>query len=188
MGNEKSVLLIDEAQYCKDIGRKLELIYDLFSDKLKLIVTGSGSFDVKVEVGKYLVGRVAYFELFPLDFQEFLLWKSSELYKLFLSYKAAVRDFIIEGKPIEIKPVFEHEFNSLLQEYLLFGGFPAVVKENDIEMKKEILKNLVRTYVEKDVFFFLAVKHLEKFRNLLSYLSFNNGSLFEISSICKKSK
>ncbi|MFH7882191.1 MAG: ATP-binding protein, partial [Candidatus Aenigmatarchaeota archaeon] len=185
---EKNILLIDEAQYCRDIGKKLKLIHDLLSDRLKLIVTGSGSFDIKVEVGKYLVGRAVYFELLPLDFEEFLLWKSPDLFKLFLSYKTQVRNFILEGIPIEVKPVFEPEFGSLLQEYLLFGGFPAVVKEADLEIKKELLKNLTRTYIEKDVFFFLGVKHLEKFRNLLKYLSFNNSSLLEVSSVMREIK
>jgi len=29
-------LFIDEAQYCKEVGRKIKLIYDLFSDKQAL--------------------------------------------------------------------------------------------------------------------------------------------------------
>jgi len=180
---KKTFLFIDEAQYSKNVGKILKLIFDLYSDKLKLFVTGSGSFDIKVEVGKYLVGRAVYFELLPLDFEEFLLWKAKDLHKIFLDYKKSVVGFILENKDIEAKPVFEQEFNSLLNEYLTYGGFPAVVKEKDEEIKKELLKNLTRTYLEKDVFFFLNIRHLEKFRNLLHYLSFNIGNLLEISSI-----
>jgi hypothetical protein len=84
---------------------------------------------------------------------------------------------------IETEPVFQQEFKSLLQEYLLFGGYPAIVKEEDTAVKIELLKNLTRTYLEKDVFFFFNIMHLEKFKNVLNYLSFNNGSLLEISSI-----
>jgi len=76
---------------------------------------------------------------------------------------------------------------NLLNEYLLFGGFPEIVKENNQEMKKE-LKNLLKTYVEKDVFFFLNIRHIEKFRNLLSYISFNIGTLLEVSSIMTELK
>ena len=47
---------MDEAQYSGKAGKNVKLLFDLFSDRLKLIVTGSGSFDIKVEVGKYLVG------------------------------------------------------------------------------------------------------------------------------------
>ena len=182
---ERKNLFVDEAQYCKDVGKKLKLIFDLFSDKLKLIVTGSGSFDIKVEIGKHLVGRAVYLELLPLDFDEFLRWKAKDLHKIFLEYKKALSKFVLGGK-MEVEPVFEREFNSLLSEHVLFGGFPAIVKEANFEVKKELLKNLVRTYVERDVFFFLSVRNIEKFRRLLSYLSYNVGSLVEISSLMKE--
>ncbi|MGC8812736.1 MAG: ATP-binding protein [Candidatus Aenigmatarchaeota archaeon] len=183
---ERNFLFIDEVQYCKKAGKIIKLLYDLFSEKLKLVVTGSGSFDIKVEVGKYLVGRAIYFELLPLDFEEFLIWKAGDLHKIFVSYKKAVKNFVINGKPIKLKPAFEAEFTSLLEEYLIFGGFPAIVKEKDNEMKKELLKNLTRTYLEKDIFFFLNIAHLEKFRSLLAFLSFNLGSLIEVSSIMRE--
>jgi predicted AAA+ superfamily ATPase len=181
--SNKKYLFLDEAQYSKKAGKIIKLLFDLFSDKLKLIVSGSGSFDIKVEIGKYLVGRAVYFELMPLDFEEFLLWKAKDLHKIFLDYKHAIKEFILNGKNIAIKPAFEQEFKTLLSEYLIFGGFPAIVKEQSEEVKKELLKNLARTYLEKDIFFFLNIRHIEKFRSLLNYLSFNVGSLIEISSI-----
>jgi predicted AAA+ superfamily ATPase len=184
---DKKILSIDEAQYCKKIGKIVKLIFDVFSDKIKIVTTGSGSFDIKVEIGKYLVGRCVYFELFPLDFEEFLLWKAKDLYKIFIDLKNSVKEFILSGKNIE-NPIFEKEFKSLLNEYLIFGGFPAIVKERDEKIKIELLKNLVRTYLEKDVFFFFNIYHLEKFRNLLNFLSFNIGSIIEFSSISKDLK
>jgi len=69
-------------------------------------VTGSGSFDVKVEVGKHLVGRAVYFELLPLDFEEFLLWRAKDLNKLFLEYKKALMNFILKDEEVKVKPAF----------------------------------------------------------------------------------
>lgn len=89
---------------------------------------------------------------------------------------------MFEGKNIEVSPVFEKEFRELLSEYINYGGFPAVVKEEDEEIKKELLRNLVATYIEKDVFFFLNVRQIEKFRKLLKLLAFNIGAVFEASS------
>jgi len=184
--NNKNILFLDEAQYCKNAGKTIKLIFDLYSDNLKLFITGSGSFDIKVEIGKNLVGRSIYFELIPLDFEEFLMWKAKDLHKVFIDYKKSFTDFVLEGENFNVEPAFEKEFNSLLQEYLLFGGYPAIVKENDKDLKKELLKNLTRTYLEKDIFFFFNIMHLEKFKNLLNYISFNNGSIFEISSIMRE--
>ncbi|OYT28602.1 hypothetical protein B6U98_04410 [Thermoplasmatales archaeon ex4572_165] len=184
--NNKNILFLDEAQYCKNAGKTIKLIFDLYSDNLKLFITGSGSFDIKVEIGKNLVGRSIYFELLPLNFEEFLMWKAKDLHKIFIDYKKAFKNFILKGDDFNVEPVFEKEFTSLLQEYLLFGGYPAIVKENEPDLKKELLKNLTRTYIEKDIFLFFNIMHLEKFKNLLNYISFNNGSIFEISSIMRE--
>jgi len=184
--DDRNILFLDEAQYCKNIGKRVKLIFDLYSDKLKLFITGSGSFDIKVEIGKKLVGRAVYFELMPLDFEEFLMWKAKDLHKIFIDYKKSFTDFILKGENFDIEPVFEKEFTSLLHEYIIFGGYPAIVKENSENLKKELLKNLSRTYLEKDIFFFFNIMHLEKFKNLLNYISFNNGSIFEISSIMRE--
>jgi hypothetical protein len=187
-GKGRQFLFIDEAQYCKGAGKTTKLLFDLFSDRLKLFVTGSGSFDIKVEIGRYLVGRAAYFEVLPLDFEEFLLWRDRGLHRAFKDYKNAVTDFILHGREIKAKPTFEQEFKPLLEEYMVFGGFPAVVKERDEQMKKELLGNLTRTYLEKDIFFFLNIAHIDKVRDMLSRLSFSTGSLLEVSSLMKELK
>lgn len=74
------IIFIDEAQYCKEAGRIIKMLYDKY--KVKFFITGSGSFDIKVPISAYLVGRCVNFELFPLDFEEFILWKAKDLYKI----------------------------------------------------------------------------------------------------------
>ena len=179
-------LFIDEVQYSKKAGKTIKFLHDSYPD-LKILATGSGSFDVKVEVGKYLVGRAVYFELLPLSFEEFLLWKDKRLYRIFLNYKQTIICFI-EGESIEFseKDVhFKREFRYLFEEYVTFGRFPAVVKERDKKIKEELLKNLYSTYLEKDVFFFFSIRHLEKFRKFMRYLAFINGGILEISKISR---
>jgi predicted AAA+ superfamily ATPase len=65
----------------------VKLVHNLFLNRLKPFLTGSGPFDIKVEVWKHLVGRGVYFELLPLDFEEFLVWKAKDLHNVFLEYK-----------------------------------------------------------------------------------------------------
>lgn len=180
------ILFIDEAQYSEVAGKNLKLLYDLYSDKIKFVITGSGSFDIRVQVGKYLVGKSIYFELMPLSFEEFLLWKSNSLHKLFERYKSEVIEFIKDGKEPTSKPAFEAEFTGLLNEYLLYGGFPAIVLEKDESVKERLLSNLLTTYTEKDAFYFLNVMQLERFRGVMNYLSLNTGSLIELSSIMRE--
>jgi predicted AAA+ superfamily ATPase len=180
---KKSILLLDEAQYVKDVGQRLKLLFDLYGDRLKVIATGSGSFDIRVEVGKHLVGRAIYFELMPLTFEEFLIWRARDLHRTYLGFVESLFGFLGEGK-LEAEPVFEREFQSLLEEYVIFGGFPAVVKEQSQELKRELLRNLVTTYIERDVFYFLGVRNLDRFRGLMKLLSFQIGGLLNHAGVC----
>ncbi|NOZ81850.1 MAG: ATP-binding protein [Candidatus Micrarchaeota archaeon] len=170
-------LFLDEVQYSEHAGKRIKFIYDTFPE-IKLFVSGSGSFDVKVPVAKYLVGRAILFELYPLVFQEFVLWKAKDLYKIYIENKKEVENFI-SGKKASPETAFENEFRLLLEEYLIYGGFPAIVKEDDPEIKVELLKALQQTYLEKDVFFFFDIRHLGKFRDVLKFLSFNTCKLLE---------
>jgi len=177
---EKFVYL-DEVQYIKNIGKKLKLIYDTLPD-VKLVVTGSGSFEIKDSIGRFLVGRIVYFELFPLNFEEYLLWKSKRLHRVFTEYKKAFHNFI-HRKEWNQNIIFYEEFKKHLNEYIKWGGYPRIVKESNDEMKKELLKNLTSTYLEKDIFFFLGIKNLEKYRAFMKYLASTVGSIINLSNI-----
>ncbi len=185
---EGKFLYIDEAQYVKDIGKYIKILHDHYKGRLKIFVTGSGSFEVKENLGKYLVGRAIYFELLPLTFEEFLLWKDRSLYEVFIEYSKEFFRFLTSDKLIQKDVIFEIEFLRYWEEFVLYGGFPAIVKEHDEKIKIQLLKNLLQTYIEKDIFFFLNVRELEKFRSFLKSLSFLTGSLLELSSLAKELK
>ena len=59
-----TLLIIDEAQYIKDIGRKVKLMIDEISP-LHIIITGSSAFDLQ-QASEPLVGRTITYELFPM--------------------------------------------------------------------------------------------------------------------------
>ena len=174
-------LFLDEVQYANDAGKRIKLIHDIFPD-IRIFASGSGSFDIRVEVLKHLVGRAISFELYPLTFEEFVLWKAEDLHGIHQEFRKAFIDFL-DGKKSEIKAAFGSEFAHLLEEYLLYGGFPAVVKERETEIKVRLLKELRQAYLEKDVFFFFDIRHLEKFRDVMRFLSFNAGNLLEPATL-----
>lgn len=68
IGKNKS-LVIDEAQRIKDIGIVLKLIIDNIPN-LKIIVSGSSSFDLANKINEPLTGRKIELFLFPLSFYE----------------------------------------------------------------------------------------------------------------------
>ena len=59
------VVIIDEAQKIPDIGIKLKLMVDEI-DGIKIIATGSSTFDLNKSLGEPLTGRKKTFYMYPL--------------------------------------------------------------------------------------------------------------------------
>ena len=178
---EKHYFLLDEVQYVKDAGKKLKLIFDSFNNA-KLIVTGSSSFDL-TNLGSYLVGRVIFFDLYPFSFLEFLKSKDEKYVNL---YKKLKIDF---KKEITLKKtVFLDELNKFLHEYLTYGSYPRVVLEKDLDKKKELLKNLFITYVEKDIVGMYGLKYREKVVKLLKAIAYCSGDVVNYETLSNNSE
>lgn len=65
------LLVIDEAQNIREIGKILKLIVDEIKN-VAVLVSGSSSFDLQNSAGEPLVGRSYVFNLFPFSQSEFL--------------------------------------------------------------------------------------------------------------------
>ncbi|MEE8424005.1 MAG: AAA family ATPase [Thermodesulfobacteriota bacterium] len=97
-----SYLMIDEFQYAQDGGQRLKLIYDTIKG-VKIIITGSSSLDIKAQVGRYLVGRILTFHLYPFNFGEYLRAKDSRLERIYLERNGPIVECLFEGRPMELK-------------------------------------------------------------------------------------
>ena len=186
--NKRYYFLIDEAQYCKDLGKKLKLIYDLF-ENIKIIITGSSSLELKNETAKYLVGRLLEFELYPLNFYEFLLYKDQKIAKIYKEWNEKIINFLTNNSDFEIKKdvdIYIDDLLKYLNEYIKFGGYPAIVKAKSEKEKIFLLKNLINTYLDKDIVSFLNIRDTIKFRRLITALSSLNGSLINIMQLANE--
>ncbi len=63
------LIILDEAQRIRNIGMVLKILHDEFPH-LKIIATGSSSFDLSNMVNEPLTGRKVTYQLFPLSFDE----------------------------------------------------------------------------------------------------------------------
>jgi len=185
---DKHYFLMDEYHYVKNSGKTLKLLYDTF-ENAKFIVTGSSSLELSDAMAKFLVGRVFFFELFQFSFHEFLTAKNPRLANVYKEKNSQIKEFIINGTtPPPQKDIFQKEFTPLLNEYLTFGGYPAVIKAEDNETKKTILKNIYDTYVSKDIIQFLKISNPTKYRCITRTLAALTGNLMnynELSSQCQ---
>jgi len=141
------VVFIDEFQYGLEGGQKLKYLYD--TTPVKFIISGSSSLELTFQTGKYMVGRLIEFPLNPFSFREFLLARDKEIYNLLESMPHGdIFDF-------DLRNVFGREINAklagLLEEYMIFGGYPAAVLSEKPEEKKKILESIYEKYLLKDI-------------------------------------
>lgn len=167
--NKKNYFLIDEIQYLDNPSSFLKYLYDKHRNKIKLIITGSSSLELKAKLQDSLVGRKIIFKISPLCFEEFLQFK-----------KADVLDYYYHEN---IPATVQNKFKKYLDEYLIFGGMPKVVLTFDRENKKILLKNYVNDYINKDIRYIGRINNLLKFNQLVKVLSNQIGNLLNINEL-----
>lgn len=170
-GDKKGYIFIDEIQRKTDAGKFLKGIYDL-NTPYKFIVSGSGSLELKEKIHESLAGRKRLFEMSPVTFTEFSDFKTG--YK----YSNRLSDFYRINQETSLR---------LLREYLNFGGYPKVVLSLKQEEKRKIINEIFRSYVEKDIVYFLKVDRVESFELLLRLLAAQTGQIISYANLCRDS-
>lgn len=165
--DKRLYLIIDEVQYAKNPSNFLKLLYDKYSPKLKIIATGSSAFYIDKSFKDSLAGRKKVFEFLPLAFDEFLHFKGED-------------GLIVEWEQMIKRPAYQglqlSRINSLFDEYLVYGGYPAVVLADTEQEKQELLKELINSYMKKDALE-AGIKEELKFFQLARLLANQIGNL-----------
>ncbi len=169
--NKKAYIFIDEIQLMPFITKPIKYLFDHFN--VKFFVTGSSSFYLKNLFPESLAGRKRIFELSTLTFQEFLIFK-----KYNTNY---VVDF--EEKEKNKNSIKHEKLTKLVDEYVLYGGFPQVVLENDVHRKREILNEIFNSYFQHDVLALSEFRKIDSFKKLLLLLTKRVGSKIDISKL-----
>ncbi len=171
--DKKTIILIDEVQYLDDPTHFLKLLYDEHADRLKIIATGSSAFYIDKKFKDSLAGRKKIFELLTLDFAEFLEFKNQS--KLLTELQ------LLRQKSIQ-QSVFEEQLWVQLEEYMTYGGYPAVVLENKIQDKIERLYEIRDAFVKRDILE-AGITDDIKFYNLFILLAGQTGNLLNTHSL-----
>lgn len=167
--DEKIVVFIDEVQYLDNPTSFLKYLYDHYHN-IKLIISWSSTLDIRWKLKDSLVWRMIKFDIYPLSFSEFLTFK----------HKQNLTNLI--GKKIDLD-IINNELMFFYTEYMTFGWYPKVVLADNIAIKKEYLKQIYSTYIEKDIKDIWQIRELEKFNKLIKVLANQVGNLVNISEI-----
>ena len=142
--HNKKVLIIDEAQKVPEIGNILKLIVDEIKG-IKIIATGSSTFDLSNKLGEPLTGRKVSFHLYPFAQMEF-----------------AHAENLIQTK-------------DRLEDRMIFGNYPELEHYITREEKTEYLKEIVSSYLLKDILVFEGIRNSSKLFDLLRLVAFQIG-------------
>jgi uncharacterized protein len=185
--HRRNYLFVDEIQYLNDPTRFLKLLADHHKN-LKLIVSGSSTLEIRQKFKDSLAGRKVVFEIFPLDFQEFLVFKGEKNLAETVE-KSDIRHLPSNtGKKETPVRFFMGELARYFSEYLLFGGYPRAALESDREKKMVYLTDIYQSYVKKDIKDIMRVDNVTAFNNLLKALALQIGSLVNITELCNTVK
>lgn len=149
------LLAIDEAQNIPNIGMAIKIIVDQMPN-IRVILTGSSSFELAGQVGEPLTGRKQTLTLYPLAQAELLS-----------SYN-------------------KFELRENLEDFLIYGSYPEVVLASTGKQKIDVIAEISNSYLIKDILAFDRVKNSKVLLDLLKLLAFQVGSEVSLTEIGTK--
>ena len=141
---EHKLVIIDEAQKIQNIGVNIKLILDHING-IKVIATGSSSFDLAKQIGEPLTGRKYTLRMFPIA--------------------------QLELNNIQTRA----ETESLLEQRLIYGSYPEVVLAKSDLQRADYLREMISSSLYKDILELDGVRHSDKLVRLLQLLAFQIG-------------
>jgi len=120
---------------------------------LKVLITGSSAFDVENYTGEPLTGRKMTFKLFGIS----------------------------EGELSDIESITERKDN--LHKRLIYGNYPELLQAETSLEKHLYLKELVNSYLLKDILTFETIRNADKIIDLLRLIAFQVGSEVKIPEL-----
>jgi uncharacterized protein len=139
------LVAIDEAQEIPNVGMGLKILVDQVPG-LRVIATGSSSFELSGQVGEPLTGRKRTLVLFPISQSELL----------------------VEHNRFELR--------ENLEEYLVYGSYPEVLLAKTRTEKIEIITEIANAYLLKDILALEQIRSSRTLADLLKLLAFQVGN------------
>lgn len=150
---KNGILVIDEAQKIANIGLSLKLIFDNLP--VKIITSGSASFELADKLSEPLTGRTKTFWLYPLAY--------SELEDKYRTTSEA----------------------AALEEMLRYGMYPKVQTLTNNQDKENYLYEYLNNYLYRDILAFAGVRKPKKVADLLTLLALQIGQEVKISELAQ---
>lgn len=151
IGNYKTIV-IDEAQNVDQIGMNLKILVDSIPG-IRIIATGSSSFELANQIGEPLVGRKWQYTLYPIAQLELL----------------------------GVETPFESKLK--LESRIIYGSYPEVITKEGNSDKQAILESIIDGALFKDAFMLEGVKKPTKIILLAKALALQVGNQVSLTKL-----
>lgn len=169
IGNQRAYIFIDEVQRIENAGLFLKGLYDR-QLPYKLVVTGSGSLELKERIAESLVGRKQNFFLPAVSVKEWAQYATEYRYGDQL------------GAVMRTDEALEER---LLSKYMKYGGYPRVLTSPTDLQKNNVLQEIYQGYIELDIRQLLQLEKSSAFVVLLQLLANRSGQLVNYNDLSK---
>lgn len=149
------LIVIDEAQRIPNVGYGLKIIVDTIPN-IRVIATGSSSFEFAGQVGEPLTGRKRTLTMYPISQIELLNHHNN------------------------------HELKEKLEEFLIYGSYPDVINQGTREKKAITIDEITNSYLFKDILELEGVKKSKILIDLLRLVAFQVGNEVSHSELASK--
>jgi len=168
LSDEKFLFLFDEIQKIENWQEQVKIIYDLYKNNIKIIVSGSESLFIRKKFKESLAGRIFEFKINTLTFKEFIKFNG-------VNYKSI--------------DLYKKEYSKLFEEFIISGGFPELCGIKDKEKIKMYIKEGIRDKIlYKDIPSIFKIKDISILNSILENITENPGQLIEILNFSREYK
>lgn len=170
---KRIVIFIDEIQYLKDPSNFLKLLFDEHAQQIKIVATGSSAFYLDSRFKDSMAGRKRIFNLLPCSFDEYLEITGKQ-------------DLLEEKSRLIIQPDAKSLQIDFLQieweNFMIFGGYPAVITEKNKSDKIARLQEIRDSFVKRDILE-SGVSNEIMFYQLFRLLAGQTGNLLNVNEL-----
>jgi len=174
--SNRAYLFLDDIQLVRNISGALQYLTNHYG--IKFIVTGSSSYYFETLFSGALSKRKKIFELTTLDFAEFLDFKQIPHKDDYNSSKLFSKKF----NEIEYE-----RLRGYYEEYISFGAFPEVALVSKAEAKRDIIFDILNSYIRIDVKTLADFRNPDNIEKLLKMLAQRVGEKLDYSKLSKLS-
>ncbi len=123
-----------------------------------------------------MAGRKIVIPIWPLNFLEYIEWQNDA--DLTSALQMAGRDVSL------LSPAILNRINLTLVKFITYGGYPAVALANETERKKQIISELLNSYLLRDAQLANYAADPLQVKKILTILADQTGGLLDIQNLC----